>query len=208
MTIIWYWFLRYWVQQRKVFVILDHFLPFYCPNNPKNQNFEKLKKNKSGDIIILHNCTKNHHHMLYCSFDMACNGCNCYFLHFWAIFCPFTSLTPRKIKIKKKWKKSLQISSFYNSVPKIMIICYTVPEIWCVTCNYFSFWTICCPFTPFNSPKNQNEKKKWKKHLEISSFYASVPKIMIICYTVLEIWCITDKIVLFHFGLFFALLPP
>ena len=24
------------------FVILDRFLPFYPPNNPKNQNFEKL----------------------------------------------------------------------------------------------------------------------------------------------------------------------
>ena len=26
------------------FVILDHFLPFYPPDNPKNQNFEKMKK--------------------------------------------------------------------------------------------------------------------------------------------------------------------
>ena len=58
-----------------------------------------------------------------------------------------------------------------------------------------------------NSPKNQN-LKKWKKHLEISSFYLSAPKIMIICYTVPEIWCETDVIVIFHFGLFFALLPP
>ena len=31
---------------------------------------------------------------------------------------------------------------------------------------------------------------------------------MIICYTVPEIWCVTDVIVIFHFGLFFALLPP
>ena len=29
-----------------------------------------------------------------------------------------------------------------------------------------------------------------------------------ICYTVLEIWCVTDVIVIFHFGLLFALLPP
>ena len=34
------------------------FLPFYPPNNPKNQNFEKLKK-APGDIIILHKCTIN-----------------------------------------------------------------------------------------------------------------------------------------------------
>ena len=50
------WFFWYGVQQTKLFVILDCFLPFYPPNNPKNQNFEKLKKNPR-DIIILHKCT-------------------------------------------------------------------------------------------------------------------------------------------------------
>ena len=64
------------------------------------------------------------------------------------------------------------------------------------------------PFLPFystNNPKNQNFEKK---RLEISSFYISVPKIVIICYTVPEIWCLTDVIVIFHFELFFALLSP
>ena len=81
-------------------VMIFHFGPFFAlltPNNPKNQNFEKLKK-APGDIIILHKCTKNHDHMLYCSLDMARNGFNCYF-SFWAIFYPFTSLTAQKIKI-------------------------------------------------------------------------------------------------------------
>ena len=73
------------------FVILDHFLHFYTPKNPENQNFEKLKK-APGDIIILQKCTENHDHMLYCSLDMARNGFNCY-SSFWAISCPFTSLT-------------------------------------------------------------------------------------------------------------------
>ena len=31
---------------------------------------------------------------------------------------------------------------------------------------------------------------------------------MIICYIVPEIWHVTDVIVIFHFGLFFALIPP
>ena len=39
-------------------VILGHFLPIDPPNNPKNQNFEKMKT-KSGDIIILHLCATN-----------------------------------------------------------------------------------------------------------------------------------------------------
>ena len=49
--------------------------------------------------------------------------------------------------------------------------------------------------------------KKFSKDLEISSFYTSVPKIMIICYTVPKIWVMTD-VIIFHFELFFALLPP
>ena len=71
-----------------------HFGPFFAllpSKNPKNQDFEKLKKTP-GDMLILHKCTKNHDHMLYSSVDMACNRFNCYF-SFWAIFCPFTSLT-------------------------------------------------------------------------------------------------------------------
>ena len=52
----------------RIFVILDHFLPFYFPNNPKNQNFQKKKKKKApGDIINLPKCTENHNHMLDCS---------------------------------------------------------------------------------------------------------------------------------------------
>ena len=35
---------------------------------------------------------------------MACGGCTCYF-SFWAIFCTFSPLTARKIKMKKKMKK-------------------------------------------------------------------------------------------------------
>ena len=76
---------------RFFFVKLGHFLPFYPPNSPKNQNLKKQKKNMPRDIIILHNCTKNHDHMLYCSWDMARDGCN--YFSFWAIFCLFTPLT-------------------------------------------------------------------------------------------------------------------
>ena len=36
---------------------MGHFLPFTLPpKNPKNKNFEKMKK-IAGDSIILHNCT-------------------------------------------------------------------------------------------------------------------------------------------------------
>ena len=67
------------VTNRIVFLILDHILPFYLPNNPENQNFEKMKKKKKktpGDIIILHKYTKNHDHMLYFSWNMVHHRCN------------------------------------------------------------------------------------------------------------------------------------
>ena len=58
-----------------------------------------------------------------CSWDMAHDIWNCYF-SFRTIFCPFTPLTARKMKISQKWKKHLEISSFYTSAPKLMIIVY------------------------------------------------------------------------------------
>ena len=118
------------------------------------------------------------------------------FLSFWAIFCPFNPPNKPEIEILKKWKKHLEISSFYTSVPKIIIICYTVPEIWCVTdvIIIFSFWAIFCPFTPTPPLTVRKIKllKKWKKLPEISSFYKCVPKTMITWYTVPEIWCATE----------------
>ena len=46
---------------RQNVVILDHILPFYHPNNSKNQNSEKMKK-RPRDIIILHLCITNDDH--------------------------------------------------------------------------------------------------------------------------------------------------
>ena len=131
---------------------MGHFLPFY-PLTTQKMKMEKMEK-KPGDIIFLHKCTKNHDHMLYCFWDMACVGYNCCF-SFWATFCTFTSR----------------------------------------------------PATPPPPPPKKIKKMK-KKPLEIPSFNTSVPKIMIMCYTVPEIRCRLDVIVIFHFGLFFALLSP
>ena len=133
-----------------LFFILGNILLFYPANSSKNKNFKKKEWKKApGDITILHKCTKNHDYMLYYSWDMARDKYDCCFL-FWVILCPFTPLTARRVKVSKKWKK----------------------------------------------------------HLEISSFSTSVLKIIIVCYTVLEIWRVTDIIVVFHFGQFFVLLLP
>ena len=79
-------------------IIFYHFRSIFvvsAPENPGNQNFKKIKKKKKKkkkpprDIIILHKCTKNQDHMLYCSWDMVHDGCN--YFSFWTIFCPFIS---------------------------------------------------------------------------------------------------------------------
>ena len=107
-------------------------------------------------------------------------------------FLPIYALKTQKIKILRKPKKHLEILSLYNSVPKIMIICYTVPDMARDRCNcYFSFWAIFCPFTPLTAQKVKISKK-WKKHLEISSFYTCAPKIIIRWTMVSEKWCTTD----------------
>ena len=122
----------------------------------------------------------------------------------------FALLPPKNLKNQNFEKMKKKLLSFYKSVPKIMIICYTVPEIWHVTDVIVIFhFGLFFAVSPPSFPKKWTFKKNEKKNsLEISSFCTSVPKIMIICYTVPEIWCVTDVIVIFHFGLFFALLPP
>ena len=71
----------------------------------------------------------------------------------------------------------------------------------------FSHFGPFLPFYPPNKPENQKLKKKRKDKStwRYISFYTSVPKIMI-CYNVPEIWHVTD-VIIFHFGLSFALSP-
>ena len=135
------------MRQTDFFVILGHFLPFYLINNPKNQNFEKLKKKTTS---------RKHH------FTQVYHKCQSY-------------------------------------------------DVWFLRCEAWltEFFVILGHFLPFNKPKNKNfQKMKKKKSLDISSFYTSVPKIMIICYTVPEIRHVTDVIRVFDFGLFSTLLLP
>ena len=155
------------------------------------------------------------------------------FLSFWAIFCTLTLLTEKS----KFWKNKENLQRYYHftlvyhkwrsydvwlcfekmktkkgkNARDIIILhkCtinnnHMIYGSWNITCNRHIFF----PFNPPNSPKNENIKKMKTPGLEILSIYTSVPKLMIIGCTVLEIWCMMDVIVVFHFGQFFALSPP
>ena len=169
MTIMWYMVLEIW-SSPDFFVIFSHFLPSYPLTAWKMKISKKKKKMKKrpkklGDIITLQKCTKNHDHRLYCSWDTAHYRCN--YFSIWAILLPFMPLTAQKMKISKKWKKCPEMSSFYTSATKIMIICYIVPEIWhvmdVIVIFHFGQFFALSPPLPSLQPKKWKVQKNGKK---------------------------------------------
>ena len=157
---------------RQFFAILGHFLLFYPILTPKIKIWKIYIKHLEI-LYFLHMCTANG--------DLD-------------VWLPIYKVQRTKIFV-------VEILSFYNCVPQTTIRYRNC---------YFSFCTIYSPFTCWQ-PKKSNFWKKWKKTKQKktkkqkrSSFYISVPKTIIICYTVPEIWHAMDAIVIFHFGLFFS----
>ena len=104
-------------------------------------------------------CTINQNHMMYGSWDIEHNRYN--FSHFKWLFALLHPNNPENQSFEKmKKKKHLEILSFYTSAPKIMIICYTVPEIWYMADCYFSSWVTFYHFTPLTAWKIKIKKKK------------------------------------------------
>ena len=201
-TIIWYMVTETLSVIDRIFCHHGTFFALLPPMEPENQNFEKMKK-ALEDIIILQMFTINDSHMIYGFSDMECNRQT--FLSFLSFskFWKNGKKNPADIIILHKWKKIQQISSFYTSVPKIMIKCYSSPQVWHVTdVIIFYFW----PFFVLlyvKTLRNKNLKKMKKKTPRDIIIY----KVMIRWCTVLEIWCVTDVIVISQFGLFFVFLP-
>ena len=140
------------------FVILDHFLHFYPLITKKIKILKKWRKT-AGCIIILLMCTINDNHMMYGSWDMECDRQN--FCHCGPFFALLLPLTTRKIRILKKWKKHLEILSFYTCVPQMTIIWWMVPEIWSVADRVFCHFGL---FLPFTTLKNQKKTSTWRYH--------------------------------------------
>ena len=100
--------------KRQCFVILGHFLSFHPTNNPKNQNFEKMKKQTHGHIIFLHLSTTSEDHMMYGSWDIEVDGQSFFVIldYFFPFDPPNNSENLNFEKIK-----CIEISSFHTSVP-------------------------------------------------------------------------------------------
>ena len=65
-----------------------------------------------------------------------------------------------------KKQKTLGDIIIYTSAPKIMIICYTVLEIYHVKDCHFSFWAIFCPDIPLTAQKIKTKKTKKTKKIK------------------------------------------
>ena len=126
--IIWCMFLEIWSASDKKFCRFGPFfalLPHYWPWKLK---FGKNMVKTPEDTILLQMCT------------IKWKSYNIWFLRyevwqtkillFWVIFLPFYPTNNSKNQnLEKMKKKILEILPFYTGPPKIMIICYTVPEI-------------------------------------------------------------------------------
>ena len=89
----------------------------------------------------------------------------------------------------------MEISPCYTDEPKFMIICYMVPEMygaWRMELSY-SIFGYCLPFSALTALKKKNSKT-WKQQQQQQQqklgdiIITSAPKIIIICYTVPEIY--------------------
>ena len=140
--------------------------------------------------------------MRYSSWDMELHRQDS-FLSFRAIFCPFTPLTTWKIKTLRKWKKHLDMSSFYTYVPKITVIWCMLPEIWSTTGKFF---VILGHFLLFIGPKNQNleKMKKMPRYIIIILHICTINGNHMM-YASLDMECNRQNFC--HFGQFFAFLP-
>ena len=78
------WFLRHETQNTIFFVIFNYF--FLPPNNPENQNFEKMERKKARDITIFHMSTMNDNHMMYGSWNMKRDRQNFFLHHFMQVY--------------------------------------------------------------------------------------------------------------------------
>ena len=146
-------FLKYGARETEFFVILDNFFfPFTIPpNDPENQNFEKMKK-MPGDIILSY----IHVYHKWRSYDIWFLKCKVpqTFLSFWAIFCPFSPLTTWKIKILKLRKTPGHIILHICTINNNHMI-YGSWDMEREGQNFLSFRKMFCPFT-------LQQSKKWK----------------------------------------------
>ena len=103
-------------------------------------DFAKMKI-ASGDIIILHTCSKNHCCIMYTSWDMECNRHN--FCHFGPFFALFPQYWSRKLKFGQNIKDVQRYYPFRDVYHK-----WRSHDVWFL--RYKVQWKVFCHFGPFS----------------------------------------------------------
>ena len=167
------WFLRCRVKQTEFFVILDHFLPFYPPNNLKIKILKKWK-NSSGDIIILYMHHKWQSHVWFLRYGVQQT-------EFFVILDSFLTFYPPKDQKNQNFKKEKK-----GAYIVILHLCtindnYMMYGAWDMECGRQIFFVILDHFLPFYSTNTIQKIKIWKKlkkKILKLLFYTSAPKII------------------------------
>ena len=130
---------------------MDHFLPFYHPNNPNNQNFEKMKK-PPGHIIILHRCNIIDNHIMYGSWDTKRDR-NTFFVildYILPFYPPNKSKNQNFEKMKKTPKDIIILHICAINDNHIMYVTWDIKH---DRQTFLLFWTIFSPLNPLTTQK-------------------------------------------------------
>ena len=132
-------------------VIMSHFLPFVPPStkNPKKSEFWKNERKcwRYDHFTHLYQKTTT----VWGTVPEILSETHIVIL---SHFCRFIPLTTRKIKIFKKWKMYLEMSSFHRCVIKITVIWCMLSKIWSATDKIF------CHFEPFFAKLSHSQPEK------------------------------------------------
>ena len=150
-----------WSAMDRIFCHFGLFLALLPPYEPRKLRFWKNEKNAWRYYHFT--CNINDNHMMYDSWHTECNGQN--FLSFWTIFCSFTTLKTKKIKVLKKWKNTWRYYHFTKVNHKWQSLWCMVHEIWNVMDRIFFHFGLFFALTTRKIKILKNWKKNcWRYH--------------------------------------------
>ena len=143
------------------------FFQFYPLNNPKNQNFEEMKKEIHLEKLPFYTCVP-YMKIIWCMVPEIWSAMDRIFCNFRSFFALLPQQQPQKRNILKKWKNTWGYYHFTHVYHKWSHIMYGSWDMEHDGHNFLSFWTIFCTFIPLTIRKIKilkKGKKPWRYYL-------------------------------------------